>query len=381
MDSSPQKRILTAGPTISRREIAYVVDAVTNGWNEHWSDYLVRFEKSFAQYLGTRFALATSSCTGALHLALMALGIGPGDEVIVPEVTWVATASAVNYTGATAVPVDVDPATWCMDPASAERAITRRTKAIIPVHLYGHPTDMRAIRALADEHGLKVLEDAAPALGAEIEGRKAGSFGDAACFSFQGAKIMTCGEGGMLVTSDEAVYERAKFLNDHGRDPHRPFVIAEFGYKYKMSNLQAALGLAQLERIEEMIAKRRLIFQWYRRRLGGVSDLAMNVERYWARNIYWMTSVVLGERFAISRDEVMAGLRERGIDSRPFFPALSSFSMFTSRQAENPTAFELAARGINLPSGHNLTEDDVDRVCTALLEVIGASSGVGLVAA
>ncbi len=279
MDHCPQKRILTAGPTISQREIDYVVDAVTNGWNEHWSDYLVRFEQSFAQYVGTRFALATSSCTGALHLALLALGVGPGDEVIVPEVTWVATASAVSYAGATAVPVDVDPTTWCMDPASAERAITPRTKAIIPVHLYGHPTDMRAIRALADEHGLKVLEDAAPALGAEIEGRKAGSFGDVACFSFQGAKIMTCGEGGMLVTSDEALFERAKFLNDHGRDPRRPFVIAEFGYKYKMSNLQAALGLAQLERIEEMIAKRRLIYQWYRRRLGGTADLAMNVER------------------------------------------------------------------------------------------------------
>ena len=200
---------------------------------------------------------------------------------------------------------------------------------------------MRAVRKLADEHGLKVLEDAAPALGAEIEGRKVGSFGDVACFSFQGAKIMTCGEGGMLVTNDESLYERAKFLNDHGRDPHHPFMISEFGYKYKMSNLQAALGLAQLERIEEMIAKRRLIFQWYRRRLNGVADLAMNVERYWARNIYWMTSIVLGKRFAVSRDEVMAGLRERQIDSRPFFPALSSFPMFASRKAENPTAHQL----------------------------------------
>jgi perosamine synthetase len=371
MKLGEQKRILTAGPTISQREIDYVLDAVQNGWNENWSGYLTRFEQAFAQYVGTRFALATSSCTGALHLALMALGVGPGDEVIVPEVTWVATASAVSYTSATAVPVDVDPVTWCMDPASAERAISPQTKAIVPVHLYGHPTDMRAIRRLADEHGLKVLEDAAPALGAEIEGRKVGSFGDVACFSFQGAKIMTCGEGGMMVTDNESLYERAKLLNDHGRDPHRPFVISEFGYKYKMSNLQAALGLAQLERIEEMIAKRRLIFQWYRRRLHEVADLALNVERYWARNIYWMTSIVLGDRFAVTRDEVMAGLKERQIDSRPFFPALSSFPMFANRQAENPAAHKLASRGINLPSGHNLTEDDVDRVCNALLEVLG----------
>lgn len=381
MNPSERKRILTAGPTISQREIDYVTDAVQNGWNEHRSDYLVRFEQAFADYVGTRFALATSSCTGALHLSLLALGVGPGDEVLVPEVTWVATASAVSYTGATAIPVDVDPTTWCIDPASAESAITRQTKAIVPVHLYGHPADMRAVRKLADEHGLKVLEDAAPALGAEIEGRKVGSFGDVACFSFQGAKIMTCGEGGMLVTNDESLYERAKFLNDHGRDPHHPFMISEFGYKYKMSNLQAALGLAQLERLEEMIAKRRLIFQWYRRRLHGVADLALNVERYWARNIYWMTSIVLGKRFAVSRDEVMAGLRERQIDSRPFFPALSSFPMFASRQTTNPTAHRLSARGINLPSGHNLTEADIDRVCSCLLEVLGETSRRELLAA
>jgi perosamine synthetase len=381
MNLSERKRILTAGPTISQREIDYVLDAVQNGWNEHWSDYLVRFEQAFAQYVGTRFALATSSCTGALHLSLLALGVGPGDEVLVPEVTWVATASAVNYTGATPVPVDVDPTTWCMDPESAESAITPQTKAIIPVHLYGHPADMRAIRKLADEHGLKILEDAAPALGAEIEGRKVGSFGDMACFSFQGAKIMTCGEGGMLVTDDESLYERAKFLGDHGRNPHQPFLIAEFGHKYKLSNLQAALGLAQLERLEEMIAKRRLIFQWYRRRLHGAGDLALNVERYWARNIYWMTSIVLGDRFAVTRDEVIAGLRERQIDSRPFFPPLSSLPMFVGREAENPVAYNLSSRGINLPSGHNLTEADVDRVCTSLLEVLGATSGSALMAA
>jgi perosamine synthetase len=367
------KKILTAGPTISQREIDYVLDAVQNGWNENWSGYLTRFERSFADYVGTRFALATSSCTGALHLSLMALGVGPGDEVLVPEVTWVATASAVTYTGAKPVFVEIDPATWCMDPDRVRQAITPRTKAIMPVHLYGHPTDMKAVCQLADEHGLHVLEDAAPALGAEIEGRKVGSFGHVAAFSFQGAKIMTCGEGGMLVTSDQALYERARYLNDHGRDPVRPFVISAIGYKYKMSNLQAALGLAQLERIEEMIAKRRLIFQWYRQRLGGVPELALNVERFWARNIYWMTSIVLGERVSMSRDEVIAGLKARDIDSRPFFPPVSSFPMFESCAERNPVAYEISRRGINLPSGHNLSEADVDRVCASLLEVLGLS--------
>ncbi|HEV2968659.1 MAG TPA: DegT/DnrJ/EryC1/StrS family aminotransferase [Pirellulales bacterium] len=368
------KKILTAGPTISQREIDYVVDAVQNGWNENWSGYLTRFERSFADYVGARFALATSSCTGALHLSLLALGIGAGDEVLVPEVTWIATASAVTYTGAKPVFVDIDPATWCMDPAAARRAITPRTKAIMPVHLYGHPTDMKGIDKLAQEYGLLVLEDAAPALGAEIEGRKVGSFGHLACFSFQGAKIMTCGEGGMLVTSDPALYERARYMNDHGRDPQRAFVNTAIGYKYKMSNLQAALGLAQLERIEEMIAKRRQTFQWYRQRIGEVPGLTLNVERFWARNIYWMTSIVLSDELSVSRDEVMAGLKQRDIDSRPFFLPISSFPMFESRAAENPVAYQISHRGINLPSGHNLTETDIDRICRSLLEVLGVSS-------
>lgn len=366
------KMILTAGPTISRKEVQYVLDAVSNGWNENWDGYLKRFEKGFAEYTGTRFALSTSSCTGALHLALLGLGIGPGDEVIVPEVSWVATASAVCYTGATPVFVDIDPETWTMDVESARCAITDRTKAIVPVHLYGHPCDMAAISALAQEHGLNVMEDAAPALGAEVNGRKVGGLSDVACFSFQGAKIMTTGEGGMLVTSDEAICERARFMGDHGRDRHIPFLIAEVGYKYKMSNLQAALGLAQLERIEEMVAKKRLIHRWYRSRLADVDGIQLNVERPWARNIYWMTSIVLSEHAGITRDEVMHGLKERCIDSRPFFPAMSSFPMFQSRAAENPNAYRVARQGINLPSGHNLIEDDIERVCTALKELMPA---------
>jgi perosamine synthetase len=364
------KTILTAGPSITQKEIDYVLDAIANGWNANWDGYLKRFEKSFAGYTGTRFALSTSSCTGGLHLALLGLGVGPGDEVIVPEVSWVATASAVAYTGATPVFVDVEPDTWCLNPQSALAAITPRTKAIVPVHLYGHPADMVALNHLARLHGLKILEDAAPALGAEVNGRKVGGLGDIAAFSFQGAKIMTTGEGGMIVTDDEAVFERVKFLGDHGRDKHIPFLISEVGYKYKMSNLQAALGLAQLERIDELVGKKREIHGWYRERLASVPGLTLNAERPWARSIYWMTSVVLDETVAISRDQVIAGLKERHVDSRPFFPPMSSFPMFRSRAKENPVAYRVSRQGINLPSGHNLTEADVDQVCHALIEVL-----------
>lgn len=366
------KMILTAGPSITDTEVHYVLDAICHGWNENWNGYLKRFEKSFAEYTGTQYALSTSSCTGALHLALLALGVGPGDEVIVPEVSWVATASAVCYTGATPIFVDVDPETWTMDPESARRAISNRTKVIVPVHLYGHPTDMVEITALAREHGLKIMEDAAPALGAEVNGRKVGGLSDVACFSFQGAKIMTTGEGGMLVTSDPNIYERACFLGDHGRDPHIPFQIAEVGFKYKMSNLQAALGLAQLERIEEMVERKRLIYSWYRRRLGHLTDFTFNAERPWARSIFWMTSIVLGDRAGLTRDEVIGGLKQRRVDSRPFFPPMSSFPMFTSCAAQNRNAYRVARQGINLPSGHNLTEDDVERVCVALEELLPA---------
>ncbi len=364
--------ILTAGPSITEREVEYVLDAVRQGWNENWNCYLNRFEKAFAGYVGTRFALSTSSCTGALHLALLGLGVGAGDEVLVPEMSWVATASAVAYSGATPVFVDIDPETWCMDPDSARRAITSRTKAIVPVHLYGHPADMPAITKLAREHNLSVLEDAAPALGATVNGQRVGGLGDLACFSFQGAKIMTTGEGGMLATNDEALHERIKFLADHGRDKHIPFQISAIGYKYKMSNLQAALGLAQLERIEELVDRKRTLFQWYSQRLNGVAGLQLNAERSWAKSIYWMTSVVFDEGLGVSRDAVIAGLKERHVDSRPFFPPISSFPMFASCAERNPVAWRVARQGINLPSGHNLTEQDVDYVCAALLEALKA---------
>jgi perosamine synthetase len=365
-----KKTILTAGPSITNREIDYVIDAVTHGWNHNWNSYLVRFEQAFAKAIGTRFALSTSSCTGAMHLALLALGVGPGDEVVVPEITWVATASAVAYCGATPIFVDIEPDTWCMDVASAARAITPRTKVIAPVHLYGHPADMMAVTALARKHGLKILEDAAPALGAEVNHKRVGGLSDVAAFSFQGAKILTTGEGGMLVTSDESLFERMRYLGDHGRDPKEPTKNTAVGFKYKMSNLQAALGLAQLERLEELVEKKRLIFKWYQERLSGLPGLHLNVQRPWARSIYWMSSIVLEEGGSIGRDGVMAALKLAGIDSRPFFRPISSLPMYQIRKEQNPIAYQVASHGLNLPSGHNLTEADVDYICAILRETL-----------
>ncbi|OGW27884.1 MAG: hypothetical protein A2X56_03220 [Nitrospirae bacterium GWC2_57_13] len=367
--------ILTAGPTISHKEIEYVTDAVVNGWNFHHSDYIKKFEDTFAEYVGATYAMATSSCTGALHLALLAMGVGPGDEVIVPEITWIATVSAVTYVGATPVFVDIERDSWVMDPVSVARRITPKTKVIIPVHLYGHPVDMEAIMRTAETHGIRVLEDAAPSIGAEYKGRKTGSLGHCAAFSFQGAKALVTGEGGMLVSSDKALMERARFLGDHGRDPSRALYNIEIGYKYKMSNLQAALGLAQVQRAEEIVAKKREIFSWYRQRLGDVNGIGLNAERPWARSIYWMSSLVLDKTLGFDRDTFMRKLRERNIDTRPFFYPISSFPMFKGVTVDNPVSYDLPFRAVNLPSGHERTEEEIDYICAHIRDILGVRPG------
>ena len=360
----PVKKILTAGPSITEKEISYVTDAVTHGWNENWSGYLDRFEKAFAEYLGVKHALATSSCTGALHLAMAGLKLKEGDEVIVPEMTWIATAAAACYCGAKPVMVDVEPDTWCMDPKSLEKAITPRTKLIVPVHLYGHPANMDEIGAIAAKHGIEIVEDAAPSLGANIRGKKTGTFGRLAAFSFQGAKIMVTGEGGMMVTNDTKLFEEIRLLWDHGRDPHKTFWNTQIGFKYKMSNIQAALGLAQLERIEELVSRKREIFSWYKAGLADCPNFQLNTERPGYRNIYWMTSVLVKDGSPKNRDEVMAELKKANIDSRPFFHPMSTLPMFEKRHS--PTSAILSKQGINLPSGHNLKRDEVDYVCEVL---------------
>jgi perosamine synthetase len=364
--------ISTAGPSISAREASYALDAAKHGWNRQWSGYLTRLEESACEYLGVKHALATSSGTGALHLAMAALGIGPGDEVIVPDLTWVASANAVVYAGGTPVFVDVDPDTWCMDPVAFKAAITSRTKAVVPVHLYGHPADMDRIVAIARKHSLFIVEDAAPAVGAECRGRKVGTYGDFAAFSFQGAKLVVSGEGGLLVTSDENLFARAQSLWDQGRDPHRTFWINKTGLKYKMANVQAAIGLGQMERVDELIEAKRLIASWYAEGLAGVPHIRLFEEADWARGIAWMSSLILEESAPLSREEFRTALKDRNIDTRPVFPAISQYPIWKRPQEPCPVARRVGDRGVNLPSGVCLKREQVDYVSRCIREMFAA---------
>lgn len=363
--------ILTAGPSISNKEVDLVMEAVTHGWNAQHSEFIKNFQSAFAEYLGVKYAMCTSSCTGALHLAFAAMGLKAGDEVLVPENTWVASGVAPTYVGAKPVFVDIEPDTWCMSPQSLLKHITPRTKAIVPVHLYGHPCDMDEIMSIAKQHNLLVIEDAAPAIGAQWKGRRTGSFGDASAFSFQGAKIMVSGEGGMFCTNDEKLYKKAQYLNDYAVDTNKSFWIDEIGFKYRMSNLQAAMGLAQLQRIEELVERKRQIFKWYEERLKDYPEFYLSTERPGARNIFWMSSMVLNEDAKIDREAFRAKLKEKMVDTRPFFYPMSSLPVFSSQEKENPVAYSIANRGINLPSGHNLREDDINYIAESIAHVLG----------
>jgi len=362
--------ILTAGPSISAREAAYSWDAAKHGWNHGWNHYLSKFEQTFAEYVGMKHAIATSSCTGALHLSLAALGIGPGDEVIVPDITWVATANAVLYVGATPIFADIEADSWCLDPASFESKITERTKAVIPVHLYGHPARMDQIMAIAHKHNLFVVEDAAPAIGAEFNGQKTGTFGHFAAFSFQGAKLLVTGEGGILLTNDTALYKKAHTLWDQGRNPNKTFWIDERGWKYKMSNIQAALGLAQIERCDELVEMKRRLFSWYAEGLHHVPHLRLNREIPGARSIYWMSSILLDEKARISRDDLRAELKKRNVDTRPVFPAISQYPIWPTVQAPLPMARFVGNQAINLPSGVCLEQRQIDYICKSIKELL-----------
>lgn len=362
--------ILTAGPSISAIESSYAYDAAARGWNSRWSIYLTKFEEEFAEYVGAKHALATSSCTGALHIALMALDIGPGDEVIVPDQTWVATANAVRYAGATPIFADVELDTWNIDATKLEHLITEKTKAIMPVHMYGQPARMSEVMRVAKKFNLRVVEDAAPAIGAEWKGKRCGSFGDFAGFSFQGAKLLVTGEGGMLVMNDDALYERAKKIWDQGRNPNKTFWIDAEGVKYKMSNIQAAIGLGQLQRADELIEMKRRLFSWYEEGLSDVPHITLNKEVEHARSIYWMSSLFLDEAASIDRDELIAQLKLRNVDTRPVFPAISQYPIWPLKQEPQPNALRVGLRAMNLPSGVCLTKDQVMYVCRNIADLV-----------
>ncbi len=363
------QRVLYTKPSITELEVSYVTDAARHGWGARCYEYIERFERGFEQHLGVAHAMATSSCTGALHMGLVALGVGPGDEVIVPEITWIASAAPVVHVGAKPVFVDVLPDTWCLDPSRVEAAITPRTRAIIAVHVYGNVCDMAALKAIADRHQLPLIEDAAEALGSQWQGRAAGSIGTFATFSFHGTKTMTTGEGGMFVTQDAALYDRVLTLSNHGRAKGntRQFWPDMVGFKYKMSNLQAAVGCAQLERLPELIARKRQVFQAYQERLRDL-PLRMNPEPDGVVNGYWMPSIVCDAASGVGRDALLQAFAAKDIDGRVFFWPLSSLPMFDACP-ENTVASDLAERSINLPSYHDMDMADIDRVVAAVRSV------------
>lgn len=364
--------IPVAAPMLVGNEKAYVMDCLDSTWISSNGKYIERFESAFANFCGVKHAATCSNGTTALHLALMALGVKRGDEVIVPTLTFVATANAVVYCGARPVFVDSEPETWNLDPGQIEALITPRTKGIIVVPLYGHPVDMDPIMSIAQRRGLFVLEDAAEAHGAEYKGRRVGAIGDVATFSFFGNKIVTTGEGGMVITNDDALANKVRQLKGQGVDPNRRYWFPTIGYNYRMTNVAAAIGLAQLEKVAWHIERRREVANWYYARLRGVPSLTLPAEKEWARNVYWMFSVVLGDKVRSSRDEVMARLLEQGIETRPIFYPMHILPPYrrSAKGQRFPVADRVSSRGMSLPTWAGLKEEDVEFVCEALKKCI-----------
>jgi perosamine synthetase len=367
---SDSERIYYTKPSITEREVSYATDAAANGWGEHCYDYIHRFEALFRAHLGVKYAIATSSGTGALHMGLAGLGIGPGDEVILGDINWIASAAPIAHLGATPVLVDVLEDSWCLDPEKVEAAITPRTRAIMAVHLYGNLCDMDALRAIADRHGVHLIEDAAEAIGSIWHGQRAGSMGRFGAFSFHGTKTITTGEGGIFVTNDDALYERVLTLSNHGRahGEIRQFWPEVIGFKYKMSNVQAAIGCAQMERIDELISGKRRIFEYYQEALRDL-PLAMNPGRVRTTNGYWMPTIVVNEGVRFNRDALLAAFKADNIDGRVFFWPLSTLPMF-QRKPANVVSYSISHRAVNLPSYHDLQPHEMERVALIVGAVI-----------
>ncbi|HEX6488833.1 MAG TPA: DegT/DnrJ/EryC1/StrS family aminotransferase [Candidatus Dormibacteraeota bacterium] len=363
--------IPVAAPDLRGNEERYVVQAIRSSWISSSGEYITRFEEEWARLCESRTALAVSNGTIALHLALLALDVRPGDEVLVPSLTYVATANAVRYVGAEPVFVDVDPATWCLDPRLLEDRITRRTRGIIPVHLYGHPADMDAIQTIADVHGLWVVEDAAEAHLARYKRRAVGQLGTISTFSFYGNKIFTSGEGGAITVSSESLAARMRILRGQGMDPDRRYFFPIVGHNFRLTNVACAFLCAQLERRDEIIAMRRQVYSWYQAALAGIPGLGFQPVAEWATPAPWLFCVTVdADAYGSTRDELAAALREAGIDSRPFFVPLHSLPPYREqsvrRREELPHTDRLAAAGLNLPTYSGLTEAQVGRVAEVI---------------
>lgn len=365
-------RLPVMEPTLGGNELKYVSDCIASNWISSQGGYVVDFESKFADFSSCDFALTTTSGTTALHLSLVALGIGPGDEVIVPDLTFGASANVVLHTGAVPVFVDVHQKHWTIDPDLLESAITKKTKAIMPVHLYGHPCDMDPIMECARKHGLFVIEDCAEALGARYRERRVGTFGQVGCFSFFSNKVITTGEGGMVTTCDRQLYEEMLLLRDHGMKKCKRYWHERAGFNYRMTNLQAAVGLAQLEQVESFLAARRNVAEQYTENLSGVEGVTLPPNESWAHNIFWLYSILIDQKkIGMARNELIRLLEDEGIETRPLFYPLHSQPPFPESSVEFPVATRLAENGLSLPSSITLTTKDVDRVCASILKLIG----------
>jgi perosamine synthetase len=369
------KKIFMAGPWVTEHEVKIVEDALRNGWYEDAYHYVETFEREFARYHDRKYGIMTPNCTSAIHLLLSAMGISEGDEVIVPECTWIATAAPVSYLRATPIFCDIDAVSWCLDPESLERRITPRTKALIVVDLFGNMPEMHELLSIAERHGISVVEDAAEALGSTYRARKAGNFGIGSVFSFHRTKTVTTGEGGMLLVDDDRLYERCMFMRDHGRRPGGPiYYNYEVTYKYMPFNLQAALGYAQFQRLDQLVARKRWIYECYKQRLAETEDLEFNAEPAHIFNSVWITGLVFGNSHKLTKQDAMARLEKLGIPSRPFFYPLSSLPAFPGYEAlykeSNRRAYDISSRGINLPGALNLTEDQIDAVADGIKTIL-----------
>ncbi len=356
-------RIYYTRPSITEKEVEYATDAARNGWGDRCYEYINRFEELFKQHLDVRYAIATSSCTGALHMGMAALGVGPGDEVILADTNWIASAAPITYLGAEPVFVDILPDSWCLDPDLVEQAITHRTKAILAVHLYGNLCELNQLLAIGERHGIPVIEDAAEAIGSIYHGKRAGSIGKFGTFSFHGTKTLTTGEGGMFVTNDPDLYEHVLTLSNHGRakGQTKQFWPDMVGFKYKMSNIQAAIGCGQMDRIGELTERKREIFAYYHKQLSDMPGVTMNPEEFGTTNGYWMPTAVIAQETGATRERLLELFKAENIDGRVFFQPLSSLPMFQPIPS-NRNSYDLPARAINLPSYHDLTNADQDRV-------------------
>lgn len=364
-------KIPVAKPALGEEELNNVIKAVKSGWVSSKGEFIEKFEKDFAKYIGVKYGVATSNGTTALHLALAALNIRRGDEVIVPDLTFIATANVVKHCGAKPVLVDVNSNYWCIDPKKIEEKITPKTRAIIPVHLYGHPCDMEYIIDIANKNDLFVVEDAAEAHGAEYKGNKVGSFGDVSCFSFYGNKIITTGEGGICLTNNEELAEKMRILRDHGQSLKKKYWHEMIGFNYRMTNIQAAIGLAQLKKIDEFIEKKRQIAKLYSDHFKELAErgmITLHPEMRWAKSVYWMYSILIEDRFGITRDNLIEKLEAEGIETRPFFYPIHKMPPYRKRKNNNNyrVSEELSRKGLNLPSSVLLTEEEIKTVTEAI---------------